>query len=136
MKNFKPVILDGVIVPDYWVSPEGDIWSTKAKKPKALKSHCAKKNYPQIVLSINGKTTSQLVHKLVCLAYHKFTKPDDVTKADWLVTPNSVKKLVQSLYQVNHKDHDHHNHHPSNLEWVTVKQNSKKYQEHRERKLA
>jgi hypothetical protein len=136
MKGFKPVVIDGIIIVNYWVSPVGDIWSTKGKEPIVLKPHCAKKNYPKVNLSINGKKKSVTVHKLVCLTYHKFPKPDGVTKTEWLATPNSVKKLVESMYQVNHIDHDHYNYHPSNLEWVTVQQNSEKYQEHRERKCA
>jgi len=136
MKDFKPVIIDGEVVSDYFVAPDGNIWSTKGKKPRQLKPGNTKtqNNYPKVVISTNGKGRSQLVHKLVCLAYNKFPMPDGVTKEEWKATPDSVKRLVESMYQVNHIDHDHYNYHPSNLEWVTVKQNSKKYQEHRESK--
>jgi hypothetical protein len=136
MKDFKPVIIDGEVAPDYFVSPDGNIWSTKGKKPRQLKPGNTKtqNNYPKVVILFNGKGRSQLVHKLVCVAYNKFPKPDGVTIEEWKATPESVKRLVESMYQVNHIDHDHYNHHPSNLEWVTVKQNSKKYQEHRESK--
>ena len=132
MKNFRPAIVDFEIIPDYFVTPDGDIWSTKGKTPRKMKPGNTKtqKNYPKVSIRINGKSATQLVHKLVCTAYHKFPKPESVTRAEWNATPESVKRLVESMYQVNHIDHDHYNHHPSNLEWVTVKENNKKYQDH------
>jgi hypothetical protein len=132
MKNFRPVVVDFEIIPEYFVSPDGDIWSTKGKTPRKLRPGNTKtqNNYPKVVLSSNGVSKSYYVHRIVCTAYHKFPKPESVTKEEWNATPESVKKLVELMYQVNHIDHDHYNHHPSNLEWVTVKENNKKYQDH------
>jgi hypothetical protein len=132
MKNFRPVVVDFEIIPEYFVSPDGDIWSTKGKTPRKLRPGNTKtqNNYPKVVLCSNGVSKSYYVHRIVCTAYHKFPKPESVTKKEWNATPESVKKLVESMYQVNHIDHDHYNHHPSNLEWVTVKENNKKYQDH------
>jgi hypothetical protein len=132
MKNFRPVVVNFEIIPEYFVSPDGDIWSTKGKTPRKLRPGNTKtqNNYPKVVLSSNGVSKSYYVHRIVCTAYHKFPKPESVTKEEWNATPESVKKLVELMYQVNHIDHDHYNHHPSNLEWVTVKENNKKYQDH------
>jgi hypothetical protein len=132
MKNFRPVVVDFEIIPEYFVSPNGDIWSTKGKTPRKLRPGNTKtqNNYPKVVLCSNGVSKSYYVHRIVCTAYHKFPKPESVTKEEWNATPESVKKLVELMYQVNHIDHDHYNHHPSNLEWVTVKENNKKYQDH------
>jgi hypothetical protein len=132
MKNFRPVVVDFEIIPVYFVSPNGDIWSTKGKTPRKMRPGNTKtqNNYPKVVLCSNGVSKSYYVHRIVCTAYHKFPKPESVTKEEWNATPESVKKLVESMYQVNHIDHDHYNHHPSNLEWVTVKENNKKYQDH------
>jgi hypothetical protein len=132
MKNFRPVVVDFEIIPEYFVSPDGDIWSTKGKTPRKLRPGNTKtqNNYPKVVLCSNGVSKSYYVHRIVCTAYHKFPKPESVTKEEWNATPESVKKLVELMYQVNHIDHDHYNHHPSNLEWVTVKENNKKYQDH------
>jgi len=132
MKNFRPVVVDFEIIPEYFVSPDGDIWSTKGKTPRKLRPGNTKtqNNYPKVVLCSNGVSKSYYVHRIVCAAYHKFPKPESVTKEEWNATPESVKKLVELMYQVNHIDHDHYNHHPSNLEWVTVKENNKKYQDH------
>ena len=132
MKNFRPVVVDFEIIPEYFVSPNGDIWSTKGKTPRKMRPGNTKtqNNYPKVVLCSNGVSKSYYVHRIVCTAYHKFPKPESVTKEEWNATPESVKKLVESMYQVNHIDHDHYNHHPSNLEWVTVKENNKKYQDH------
>jgi hypothetical protein len=137
MKKCKPVIVDGNIIEDYWVLPDGNILSTKQDKPKTLRPGNTKtqNNYPKVVLCSNGVSKSYYVHRIVCEAYHKFPIPAGVTKTEWEQTPESVKHLLARSYQVNHIDHDHNNYHPSNLEWVSVKENSSKFQSHRKKKL-
>ena len=139
MKNFRPVIVDQKIVRDYFVSPEGEIWSARCGTVKQLiGSVGGNTKYPKVRIVVEGVRGQSnyirrniSIHRIVCASFHEFPTPDGVKIKEWKETPESVKKLVQSMYQVNHIDHDHQNYHPSNLEWVTVKQNSKKYQEHR-----
>jgi hypothetical protein len=133
MRNYKPVVVNGNIVEDYFVSPDGEVWSTKGVNIKKLSKAkpSGKRKYPMVSIRINGRSKSIDVHRLVCASYHKFPKPNGITHAEWKSTPDKVQNLLKSLYQVNHIDHNHSNHHPSNLEWVTVKENSKKYQQHR-----
>lgn len=132
MKNYKSVIVDGNIVDDYFVSPDGEVWSTKGLSARKLSKAkpSGSRQYPMVSIRINNRSKSIDVHRIVCASFHKFPRPNGITSSEWNKTPEKVQKLLQSLYQVNHIDHDHFNHHPSNLEWVTVKENSKKYQEH------
>jgi hypothetical protein len=141
MRGFRPVIIDQKIIKDYFVSPDGEIWSAKGGTVKQLLgSVSGTKRYPKVRIIIDGVRgtdnyvrRSVSIHRIVCESFHPFPVPETVKAKVWKTTDESVKNLVKSLYQVNHIDHDHQNYHPSNLEWVTVKQNSKKYQEHRAR---
>jgi hypothetical protein len=136
--TMKPVIVDGQVIPDYFVCRNGDIWSTKRgdylRKLSVKVSGDPSKSlcpYPKVAISINGKSHKKLAHRVVCETLHKFPVPFGVTKSEWKQTPDSVKALLRGGYQVNHIDHDVKNYHPSNLEWVTVKQNAQKREEHR-----
>jgi hypothetical protein len=128
MKMTKPVVIDGVEVDDYFIDLEGNIWSKKGKTPKKLSPCYNKKTvYPVVNLSFNGKTKLHRVHRLVCSAWHELPTPNGISKKVWKKTPIEIKELLKLLYQVNHIDHDKHNFHPSNLEWVTAKENQKAY---------
>lgn len=132
IKEMKPVKLHGKERAGYYVCPRGDVWSNKRNSLARLATHIGGGNaYPRINIYDNGKCISTYVHRIVCESFHKFPKPEGVSKDDWKNTPESVKNLLNSLYQVNHIDHNHVNYHPTNLEWVTAKQNADKYQEHR-----
>ena len=132
MKRYTPAIIDGIPCEHYFVDPDGNIWSDKSKEMRKLKPSATGNNpYPRLQLKINGKNKYVQVHRVVCETFHEFSAPKGVSKKDWKSSPDSIKKLIKSLCQVNHIDHDHSNFHPSNLEWVTVKENSSKYQKHR-----
>ena len=78
-----------------------------------------------------------MVHRLVCETYHKKPMPKELQNLNWNCVPDKERKILQDFvthadrYQVNHIDHNHNNFHPSNLEWVTIKENQQKYQEHK-----
>lgn len=129
---FKTVVIDGVQISDYMVDRLGNIWSLKRKEPKILKPNVSGNvKYPKVALSNNGKAKTVLVHRIVCSAWHTFPTPSGINDRIWKRTPNEVKSLLTSLFQVNHIDHDHKNFHPSNLEWVTVRENSQAWQSHK-----
>lgn len=132
-EKMKPAIVDGQVIPDYFVCRNGDIWSTKRGDylRKLIAKPAGNSPYPKLTLIINYKKHTKSIHRIVCETWHKFPVPYRVTKSEWNQTPASVKVLLLLGYQVNHIDHDVENHHPSNLEWVTVKQNAKKREEHR-----
>jgi hypothetical protein len=88
--------------PNYLINEEGKIYSKK--KYKFIKPDL-KPDYPTI--SLHGKN-KEFIHRLVAETF----------------IPNP-----KNLPQVNHIDHNKLNYHVDNLEWVTAKQNKKKYQD-------
>lgn len=83
----------------YWMNEDGNIYSGNGLRKPVL--HCT--GYYVITLSKKGKAKTFRYHRLV---------------AEVLI-PNPDKKPF-----VNHKDGNKLNFHPSNLEWVTEKENS------------
>ena len=136
MKNCKPVVLDGKILPNYFVCPEGNIWSNKRAGFKKLSTSLRGGNrgdssYPAVNVMVGKNKRTINVHRLVCQTYHAYPRPAAMTEQSWRTTPNIAKQLIYVGYQVNHIDHDHSNHHPSNLEWVTGAENVQSYQNYR-----
>jgi hypothetical protein len=125
----KQAILNGRTLHGYFVDLDGSIWSNKTGPLKKLSTNGGHK-YPNVKLYVDGDKIGGDVHRIVCETYHKFPKPNGVTKVEWANTPDSVKVLLKRSFQVNHKDHNKQNFHPSNLEWVTVKENQDAYQRH------
>ena len=134
MNNVVPAVVHGDVAKDYFVDPEGNVWSTKQKKPRLLKWHMGGGGYPTISISEGKTPRTCYVHKIVCETFHKFPIPSGVSKKEWRETPDSVKAHVYKTFEVNHIDHDHENFHPSNLEWVSRMENLFKYQEHKKAK--
>jgi hypothetical protein len=132
MMNMKPVIVNGEVIHGYYVCKDGNVWSAKRNAIKKLKpSVSGKSPYPKVTLSQHDRLLHLYVHRVVCESIHPFPIPDGVSDSEWRITPNTVKKLLRGSFQVNHIDHNHRNHHPSNLEWVSAKENSNKYQQYR-----
>ena len=116
----------GLEIPDYpgyYVTSNGDIWSTKQKKPRKLKPQKvsqSKKKYLQVRLFnkdsrkgkvlINGKTQQrgklQYIHRLV---YQNFV--GEITKGK----------------EIDHKDSNTHNNNVDNLQVITRRENLMKY---------
>ena len=87
---------------NYIVHLDGRVYSNKSRK--YLKPGMMTSGYRYVNLRINGKSVSHSIHRLVA---QKF-----------LDNPENKP-------QVNHKDGNKLNNHVSNLEWVTVSENSK-----------
>lgn len=96
----KKIIINGIET-HYEVSENGDIYNTKTKK--YLKGSIKRNEYRCVQLTINGKSISCSVHRLVAEAF--------------LENP-------LNLPVVHHKDGDKKNNNVSNLEWVSYKDNS------------
>jgi hypothetical protein len=123
-KKLIPAIHNGIELVDYWVhSVDGTIWSTKQRKLKQIlaSNHLG---YRRTVFMVNGKKYQLLLHRIVACTLIKFPPPSGVTKQDWSITPESVKRAMSNLYLINHIDHNRANYHPKNLEWVTHTENA------------
>ena len=113
----------------------GDIYSCKRSGTWKKRKTCVsgKSPYPHCNITKAKNVTKSIVQHI---AVHETLKPDlpipeGVSERVWNQTHQSVKKLMRKIWQVNHKDHDHRNYKPDNLEWTTGQENVNKYQQHR-----
>ncbi|MDH3324136.1 MAG: HNH endonuclease [Candidatus Peregrinibacteria bacterium] len=85
---------------DYYVSSNGDVFSSK--RNKLLKQETTTRGYKRVSLSTNGKVKRIMVHRLVSEYFieNTYNKP-----------------------QVNHKNGIKHDNKVENLEWVTASEN-------------
>jgi len=136
---FFPVKYRGNILPKYYVDSRGQIFSVKKgyRTPTKItyNNNSGNCGYPKIRIDTSPDLSFTLyktvtVHRLVCESFYKKPIPHGVTKKEWQLTPESVKKCFDDYWEVNHKDHNTYNYHPSNLEWVSRQQNVDKYQEY------
>lgn len=138
--ELTPVVFRGETVTGYYLDKDGKLFSDKRGYITELTIggyNDPYNPYPRVSLSVNGKIKTINIHRLVCETFHEKPMPDILTKKEWNSIPAKIRnKLIKHIqhadrYQVNHIDHDHHNFHPSNLEWVTAQENQQKYQEHK-----
>ena len=103
--------------PSYWVSADGDIYSSKSKKLlKQTVSDVFK--YYKVILWQNGKSKNLPVHKLVALAWVEL--PVGYDYSDVLNNYKSRELIVD------HIDGNKLNDVQENLEWVTISQNTQR----------
>lgn len=130
-KYLTPAVCGGKVFPDYYVDKDGEIWSTKKNKVRVLVWFFNKgKEYPRVGLCYGNQVIKLLVHRIVCETFHEKPLPEGVSEEEWKRTPKSVKRHFEHYWEVNHIDHVKTNFHPSNLEWVSCKQNVEKYKKH------
>jgi hypothetical protein len=140
---FLPAVADGNTILNYYVDTSGNIWSNHFSNLKMLKPSRSGKYYTvsfhsEAFIDYPGSKRTFMVHRVVAETFIPAPKENRVPDEDWESTPESVKKLI-NLYKkekarallVNHIDHDKNNYHPSNLEWVTFKENAAAYQQHK-----
>ena len=141
--RYKQAIYRGEIVEGYFVLEDGRILSDKQSKGREVRElswHLRGNGdamYPSVNLYLRrgAAGTSMLVHRLVAETYvPKLNNPPGVSLQVWNDAHESIKiawsKMATEMC-VNHIDHDKENFHPSNLEWVTTRENAEKYQAHK-----
>ena len=141
--KFKTLRYNNEVFQDYVVSSDGNIYDTSYSPMRkvAINYPCKMRNsscYARANLRHkDGKRKTILVHIAVCDTWNRDSMPvpEGVPIGVWKRTHESVKSVVRFIYQINHIDHDQHNHHPKNLEYTTAKENQNKYQEHRLNKI-
>jgi len=131
----RPAIINGKVQTGYYICSNGMPWSTKRGGLTQLSvNYNLDLDYPKTGLWIKSKTKTIEIHNFVCQTwYNKPYKPDCISDADWEVTPESVRRLCDDLYEAHHIDHNTRNHHPSNLKWVTKEENRQFWLEHKKK---
>jgi hypothetical protein len=140
--KFKTLRYNNEFFNDYVVSSDGEIFDTSYEPMRKVMINYPSKRHASPYARANlrqnsGKRRTILVHIAVCDTWNRNSMPvpDGVNIKIWKTTHEDVKSAMRFIFQVNHIDHDQHNHHPSNLEYTTAKQNQDKYQEHRRIKM-
>lgn len=102
-----PLMWDGVIFGDYWITPAGQVYK---KTGEHMQEHPHHTGYPRVSVIKNGKSTSLNVHNLVAYTF----KP-------------IPSKLIPAI---DHVDVDKTNHDLHNLEFTGQAENTRRaYQE-------
>ena len=135
--EFRPILDERGIGTGYFVRNDGEIFSSEArnncyypdsKNWKKLKwSISGRSEYPKVGLYINGCRTTKMVHILVANAWVcELPRPQNVSENEWNNLSVELKKFIRNAFVVNHIDHNKLNYHPSNLEFCTSAENSRK----------
>jgi hypothetical protein len=134
-EEWKSIIINDEIIPNYYVSNFGRIrkWDTKKSKWFYPKLH----NRIQKVsgfgafqsVTINYKTKkpsckTQRVHRLVAQAFMPLNDHPPIPKVDWDKTPDSVKEMIKQCIIIDHIDDNPHNNYLNNLRWCTPHENN------------
>lgn len=132
----------GKPIENYYLDPDGVFYSVKETlkkgyRLKILRWTAARKkaangtwraSYPRTTMYLNRRDTRRncvMAHKMIA---ETLVPPPDrypgIKKKHWRETPVPVQRMLLSTLYVNHIDHDPTNFHPSNLEFVTPRENS------------
>ena len=135
MKLFSPLVYNSEEFHEYGIDQDGNPWSSKSGRWCRLSVNYPDKNYnpsayARIGVSVDGNKKTLLLHKAVIetVGVKKYPIPEGISKDVWIATHPSVKEAMKKIWQVNHKNGDVHDHHPSNLEYTTAKENQQHYQ--------
>jgi len=139
---FKPVIWRSSIFPRYIISRYGNIigpgkiilkW---CKRGKLDARACVALGWKGDLIDDDyqytniNKTITMQVHRLVAETFLPFPKylPEAIKK-DWEIVSNTTRELIRDCLQVDHRDGNGFNPRWDNLEWLTPKENQRRYME-------
>ena len=146
-EEFKPVIRFGKVLPDYYVSKDGRVWSEKTNKfmnpfAQYYKKYNGEKKLSKINFAFtipddlyedykHRKTTTAVnvckidlsAHRVVAETWMPIDEYPPIPKEDWNKCPESAKQFMRDSAIIDHIDNNPRNNDISNLQWVTPKEN-------------
>ena len=137
---FVPVIWRGIIFPRYIISRYGNIKGPQnrilkwCKRGKTDARACVAMSWKGDLIDdgfqyINkNKSVTMQIHRLVAETFLPFPEHlPEVLKEDWEIISVTTKELIRDCLQVDHLDGNGFNPRWDNLEWVTPKENQRRY---------
>ena len=142
--EWRPVIKQGIEIPDYYINKKGECYSLKTNK---IKTPSKSFNYLEgrktlkcldyslmadnkLILDYNyrkkGRNNYKFnikVHTAVMNAWKPIDEYPPIPKEDWDKCPDSAKQFMKENAIIDHIDDDPTNNHVDNLRWSTQKQN-------------
>jgi hypothetical protein len=141
-EEFKPLVRFGKIIPDYFISKDGRVYSTKSNKfiyvtelresNGRLKSCKVDVVVPEDLFedfthSKRGSSSPRMsiaLHRGVMETYKSIDEYPPIPKEDWDKCPESAKQWIRDTAIIDHKNDDPSNNHVDNLKWVIPKDNN------------
>ena len=146
-EEFKPVVRFGKILPDYYASKDGRVWSQKRNKfmnpfAQYYKKYSGKKKLSVMRFAFtipddlyedhkHRKTSTSTnvckidisAHRVVAETWMPIDEYPPILKEDWDKCPESAKQFMRDTAIIDHKDNNPRNNNIDNLQWVTPKEN-------------
>ena len=118
----------GYTLEGYRLDSNGNLWSFKRAEPKIMvpNNNPAANGYPRYGIRVDGKMLTIKAHRIVAETLIPIPLPTGFRQTIWKQMNAVERNVLMQCLEVNHIDHDTTNFHPSNLEWVTRKENREK----------
>ena len=148
-ENYKPLVRFGKEIPGYYVSREGEVYSTKtlqfmsksatvSKRTGRLESlffrASIKKGFFEDYTHTRGNDRKNWNFGKINISYHRAVAetwmpidefPPEQLQNCWKDLPEEAKQWVRDTALIDHIDDDQTNNHLDNLRWATPKQNER-----------
>lgn len=143
-EEFKPLVKNGTVIPNYYISEDGRIANLRTNKLMKVRNIYSKRSsrleaqflsltvpntlFDDYQYSQKNKNTvafSVSVHRAVMETWRPIDKyPPASLKDAWNDVPEEWRQWVRDTALVDHIDDDPTNNHVNNLRWVTPRENS------------
>lgn len=129
---WRKLVFNTNVIADYVISNYGVVYNWKRKKAYFGWFSMGRKGAFGSRVNVCVAGCTRPIHRLVMMSFKPISRhpPAAISKKDWHITPEIVKKYLAECIIVNHIDHNPKNNHISNLEWVTPGENTRKSIEH------